>query len=205
MPAGPAHWGSYAGETLEKVMAVLVAQDFPDVRRRTPSSGDGGVDLYRLMDGGYHVTQVKGFAGRLGNNQKRQIKKSFERLTSNPRLDQPVVEVVFTGPTDLTEGEQRWFEELVAGAPFPCTWEGEVAWNGPRRAASLRHRLLLLRWSRACRPQQGRLGRCLLIGRRRQPFRGRCLWAPGVAEGAPQSGGSPTTSMTSSRHLSAAS
>lgn len=129
MPAGPAHWGSYAGETLEKVMAVLVAQDFPDVRRRTPSSGDGGVDLYRPVDGGYHVTQVKGFTGRLGSNQKRQIEKSFERLTSNPRLDRKVVEVVFTGPTDLTEGEQRWFDELVADAPFPCTWEGEVAWN----------------------------------------------------------------------------
>lgn len=137
MPAGPAHWGSYTGETLEKVMAVLVAQDFPDVRRRTPSSGDGGVDLYRSVDGGYHVTQVKGFSGRLGTNQRRQVEKSLERLRSDPRLDQSVVEVLFTAPIDLTEGEQRWFDELVADAPFPCTWEGEVAWNS--RAAQHPH------------------------------------------------------------------
>ena len=61
MSSGPIYWPSYPGEMLEAVMAVLVAQDRPDVLRRTPSSGDGGVDLVIPSATGYQSQQMRGF------------------------------------------------------------------------------------------------------------------------------------------------
>jgi hypothetical protein len=126
--AGPVHWGSYDGDFLEKVMAVLVAQDHPNTIRRTPSSGDGGVDLLIPADGGYEVEQVKGFTGRLDDGRKRQVKDSWDALVK-PRLDRPIVAWRLVVPIDPTSGEQVWFNKLVAGAPFPCEWRGEVHWH----------------------------------------------------------------------------
>ena len=42
MTIGPVSWGAYTGEFLEIVMAVLLAEEQPDLIRRTPASGDGG-------------------------------------------------------------------------------------------------------------------------------------------------------------------
>jgi hypothetical protein len=61
VPLGPVHWGSYPGEYVELAMAVLVAQDHPDTLRRTPASGDGGIDLMVPDAEGYEVRQVKRF------------------------------------------------------------------------------------------------------------------------------------------------
>jgi hypothetical protein len=129
MNVGPIHWGSYGGEFLETVMAVLVAQDCPDTLRRTPARGDGGVDLMIPEDGGYVVYQVKSFTGRLGGPQRRQVQKSWEIFREDPRLNRPVRAWYLVAPIDLTDSEHAWFEELTAGAPFPTGWRGEVYWN----------------------------------------------------------------------------
>jgi hypothetical protein len=114
---------------LEKVMAVLVAQDHRDVLRRTPSSGDGGVDLLIADGDGWHVRQVKGFTGRVDAGRRRQVQDSFEEVCEDPRLDRPITKWSLTVPIDPTSGEQEWFEGLTASAPFPCNWDGEVFWN----------------------------------------------------------------------------
>lgn len=127
--AGPVFWGSFTGETLEKAMAVLLAQDYSELLRRTPSSGDGGVDVLIQKDEGWHVHQIKGFVGRMDSNRRRKVEKSFETVCAEPRLNQPVVNWSLTVPIDPTSGEQEWFEALTSTAPFPCTWKGQVFWD----------------------------------------------------------------------------
>lgn len=126
---GPVYWGSYPGETLEKVMAVLISQREDRALRRTPSAGDGGVDILVESDKGWHVRQVKGFVGRLDGTRRRQVEDSLSTLLEDPRLSRPIVHWSLTVPMDPTSGEQEWFESLTADAPFPCDWEGEVFWH----------------------------------------------------------------------------
>lgn len=73
----PVNWGSYSGERLEKLMAVFVAQDYPDATRRTPSSGDGGVDILIPDDDSWHVRQVNTFTKRL---TQEMLDGVFERV-----------------------------------------------------------------------------------------------------------------------------
>lgn len=123
------YWGSYPGETLEKVMAVLVSQREGGALRRTPSAGDGGIDILVKTGEGWHVRQVKGFVGRLDGNRRRQVEDSLETLLEDPRLRLPVVRWSLTVPIDPTSGEQEWFDSLTADLEFPCDWEGEVFWH----------------------------------------------------------------------------
>ena len=118
-------------------MAVLVGQEHPGAIRRTPSSGDGGVDLLIDEGDGWHVRQIKGFVGRLDGNRRRKIEKSFADVLKDPRLGRPILRWSLTVPIDPTSGEQRWFEELTADASFPCNWDGEIYWHG--MAASQPH------------------------------------------------------------------
>jgi hypothetical protein len=111
------------------VMAVLVAQDHPGTIRRTPSSGDGGVDILIPDGDGFHVRQVKGYVGRIGARRKREIEESFKTVSRAPRLQRPITRWGLTVPIDPTSGEQDWFEQLTNDAPFPCDWDGEVFWN----------------------------------------------------------------------------
>jgi hypothetical protein len=127
---GPVNWGSYPGDTLEKVLAVLIGQDHKNIKRRTPSSGDGGVDILLPEGDGWHVRQVKGFSQRLTSPQKRQIKASLASAIADPRLDRPIVRWTLSMPTDFTSGEEAWFQELVSAAPFSCDSEGAVVWDG---------------------------------------------------------------------------
>lgn len=129
MAIGPVSWGAYSGDMLEKVFAVLIAQDHPSIKRRIPSSGDGGVDLFLPEAEGWHVRQVKGFAQRLKPSQKRQIEESLERVIADPRLDGPIARWTLSVPVDFTSGEEAWFNELASTASFPCDWEGAVFWD----------------------------------------------------------------------------
>jgi len=126
---GPVHWGAYPGEYLELVMAVLVAQDHPDTLRRTPASGDGGIDLMVPDGHGFEVRQVKRFTHRIGASERRQIKETWDTLRADPRLSRPITAYRLVVPVDPTPDEQEWFDNLVADSPWPATWRGEVHWH----------------------------------------------------------------------------
>jgi hypothetical protein len=126
---GPVDWGAHPGETLERVMAVLVAQDHPDTIRRTPASGDGGIDLLVPMDSGYAVHQVKRFTGRIRSGEQRQIEDSWRTVMEAPRLNRPIIAYTLVVPTDPTPNEQHWFEQLTQDAAFPVSWRGQVHWD----------------------------------------------------------------------------
>lgn len=126
---GPVDWGVHGGDLLEDVMAVFLAQNFPDVLRRTPSSGDGGVDILIEHHDGWEVLQIKGFNHRLGDAQRRQIADSWETFLDEPRLAGPISAWRLVCPVDLTSGEKDWFDELTANAPFEVSYRGRPFWN----------------------------------------------------------------------------
>jgi len=129
MSIGPVNWGSYPGEQLEAVMAVLLLQERPTSWRRTPSQGDGGVDVGEPHGDGYRIYQVKRFHERLTAKQKTQIRVSLDKVISDPRLDKPVREWVLVLPLDLTSSEERWFRDITGNAPFECNWRGRTFWD----------------------------------------------------------------------------
>lgn len=132
MIVGPIYWGAFPGETLEKVMAVLLGQDHPLALRRTPDRGDGGVDVLVETDGGWHVYQVKGFTGRMNAGRRRKVEHSLKAAIADPRLSgKPIERWTFAVPIDPTSTEQAWFDEIRSRAPFPCNWAGETPfWHG---------------------------------------------------------------------------
>ena len=129
MGVGPTHWGSFPGEMLEAVMAVLLLQERPSAWRRTPSSGDGGVDVVKPVDDGYHVFQIKGFHDRIGTSERRQIKKSLDSVRTDPRLPGPVLHWSLVVPTDLTSGEEQWLRGVLKDVSFTWDWKPKVFWD----------------------------------------------------------------------------
>lgn len=129
MTVGPVYWGSFPGDLLERVMAVLLFQERPRAWRRRPSQGDGGVDVVEPVDGGYHVFQVKGFTGRLTSSRRRQTQESLEQVRTDPRLDGPVVKWSLVLPTDLTSEEEAWFAEMTGETDFDSNWLGQTFWE----------------------------------------------------------------------------
>lgn len=126
----PIQWGAYSAETLEMTMAVLLHQSRPQSVHRTPSQGDGGVDVFEPDGDQFDVYQIKGFVGRLSEgSRKHQIEKSLRAATDDPRLPGPVRNWILVVPIDFTSGEEQWFEELTSGAPFSCSWRGETFWH----------------------------------------------------------------------------
>jgi hypothetical protein len=128
-PIGPVHWGSYPGDLLERVMAVLLFQERGTAWRRRPSQGDGGLDVGEPNAHGYHVYQIKGFTGSMTSSRQGQVRRSFERILNDPRLDRPVTGWSLVAPMDQTSEDEEWFRELTARAPVPCDWKGQVFWD----------------------------------------------------------------------------
>ena len=129
MAIGPIHWGSYSGEQVEQVMAVLLLQERPKAWHRKPSRGDGGVDVVEPVDGGYHVYQIKKFVDELESSDRAKIKHSLETVTSDPRLDKPVTHWSLVIPRDQTSGDEEWFRGITAEAGFESDWLGETFWH----------------------------------------------------------------------------
>lgn len=107
---GPINWGSYPGDMLEKVMAVLVAQDHRDVVRRTPSSGDGGVDLLIPDGDGWHGSRSHSVRGAKATGERvvRSARASVDESAGRAR---PASEALRTPST----------AHLMANAAHPRT------------------------------------------------------------------------------------
>jgi hypothetical protein len=112
-------------------MAVLLFQERPTAWRRRPSQGDGGLDVGEPNSRGYHVYQIKGFteSRSIRSSRQRQVRESFERILDDPRLDRPVTGWSLVAPIDQTSEDEEWFRELIAHAPFPCDWKGQLFWD----------------------------------------------------------------------------
>lgn len=125
----PGRLGCLPGRAVGTEHGRLLLQERRNARHRRPSQGDGGVDVYNPVDGGYHVYQIKRHAGSLTSRQKAKITKSLEQVRRTHRLNGPVLEWSLVLPLDPTSENDEWFDELTAGAGFPCGWLGRPFWD----------------------------------------------------------------------------
>jgi len=82
--------------------------------------------VYRETDDGWVVYQIKSFTSALRSAQWRQIRESWDTLTTHAaELGLRIAEWHLVLPLNPTEGDQRKLGELTAGASFPCCWQGQ--------------------------------------------------------------------------------
>ena len=114
------------------MVSVLLSRLYPDARRIDGKGGDGGrdVQIADARDGSIMgVFQLKGFTGRVGRSQRRQIERSLERAAElNPAKWTLVV------PIDPNPTELRWFDGLRSKYGFPLDWCGKT-WLDEKMAA----------------------------------------------------------------------
>jgi len=107
-------WTRYNGDDNESVVAMFISGDYPAAERINPSIGDGCIDVLVKTDK-TRVYQMKKFAGPLSTSQANQVKKSVDRLCTDPRVkDLQVDEWHLVMPWDATPlGNEE------VGAPRP--------------------------------------------------------------------------------------
>lgn len=118
-------WTRYNGDDIEALVAMFISGDYPAAERITPSVGDGGIDVLVKTDK-TRVYQVKQFTGPLSSGQKKQVKKSVDRLCTDPRVkDLQVDEWHLVMPWDATLETKKWVTEYVTGKGLPAPiWDG---------------------------------------------------------------------------------
>ena len=128
----PIRWEDVGHEKYEDMVSVLLSRLYPDARRIDGKGGDGGRDVHiaDARDGSIMgVFQLKGFTGRVGRSQRRQIERSLERAAElNPAKWTLVV------PIDPNPAELRWFDSLRAKYGFSLDWCGKT-WLDEKMAA----------------------------------------------------------------------
>ena len=104
-----------AREKFEELTAHLIRSESPDTDRVRIVRGDGGVDAHdgALSDPlGVDVYQIKFFPERIGDSQKAQIRRSFNRARKNK--DFRMKSWTLCLPIDMSFEEKQWFEDWKA-------------------------------------------------------------------------------------------
>ena len=128
----PIRWEDVGHEKYEDMVSVLLSRLYPDARRIDGKGGDGGrdVQIADARDGSIMgVFELKGFTGRVGRSQRRQIESSLRRATE---LNPPKWTLVV--PIDPNPSELRWFDSLRGKYGFSLVWCGKT-WLDEKMAA----------------------------------------------------------------------
>lgn len=105
-------------------MGILLRRRHPTAERITPSQGDEGLDIIMREPDGWTVHQVKKYATQPNASQRSKIKKSLDALIGRSDATTVIKAWQLVMPVNPTPPSLRWFTELTASAPFPCTWSG---------------------------------------------------------------------------------
>jgi hypothetical protein len=108
------HGPEGARAQFELLCDKLIRSELPQVCHVRVQRGDGGVDSYHsdLIDPkGIHIFQSKFFPAKIGEIQRQQIKKSFERCRSNPEFS--LKHWTLCLPIDFSVEEAIWFSNWV--------------------------------------------------------------------------------------------
>ncbi|WP_346845955.1 hypothetical protein [uncultured Rothia sp.] len=101
---GRIDWGAYSGEYIEAIIAMFIANEYPwRVEQVQPSQGDGGIDILINFSTGVNVVQVKKFSSSPNSSQKRQIKKSIDRIITDTRVNEyNILQYYIALPSNVT-------------------------------------------------------------------------------------------------------
>lgn len=122
------NWSDVDSNTYERMVAVLISTLNPTAERIDGAGGDGGRDIQLRRNGRLDLWELKSHTGRVGESQRRQVKRSLDRAaTLNPTSWKLVI------PIDPNPAEIGWFDGLRATYPFPLEWLGRM-WLDSRMA-----------------------------------------------------------------------
>jgi hypothetical protein len=123
--SNPVPWLDYSADQVEQLLAALLIRMMPTAERIDGSGGDGGVDVQVPVGDGWHVYEIKRFAGRLTRTQRRQIEESLQTAVRNQAH---MVAWTLVLPIDFTPAELSWFiSDLQRLSPVPIKWMGRTA------------------------------------------------------------------------------
>ncbi|MFD0300351.1 restriction endonuclease [Streptomyces sp. NPDC127123] len=126
-------WTRLSGDEVEEIVAILLSRENRRATRVRPSQGDGGIDVI-VPDGdgdSYSVYQIKKFTQNLENNEKKQISKSYNRLTTYVAEQGIVVSAWnLVMPLDPTNENRAWLSGVTEGASFGVDWLGLIFVDG---------------------------------------------------------------------------
>lgn len=109
----------------EDMIAVLIKRLHPDAVHVDGSGGDEGRDVQVPTADGLVIYELKSFSSRLNQGgRKDQVRRSLTRAAEHRPVSWRLV-----APINLTPGELRWFDALVASCDFPCEWRGRTWLN----------------------------------------------------------------------------
>jgi hypothetical protein len=119
-------WQELAADQIERFIAALIVRLHPGATAVDGAGGDEGADVVLIDADGQQVWEIKSFRERLGATQKRQIQQSLQTAVAKRS---PLAGWTLVLPLDLTPGEQRWFDKLLAStAPgVRGSWLGKTA------------------------------------------------------------------------------
>ena len=125
-------WITLEPTQTETIIAVMLCRLNPSAVRIRPSQGDGGIDVIQITPDGWIVDQIKYFAEKLDDNQKKQIFKSFGKVRAfAAEKGASIAEWHLVTPLDPTkENRLDWFRDITADADFACEWRGEAHVDG---------------------------------------------------------------------------
>ncbi len=115
-------WERLDPDTIERMSAVLLSLNNPDVQRIDGRGGDGGRDAqFRRADAGVDFYEIKSFADRIDSRRGRR--SQVERSLAQPAKRSPRSWTLVV-PVDPTDDEEAWFDRLRSRYDFPLAWWG---------------------------------------------------------------------------------
>lgn len=114
-------WERLDPDTIERMSAVLLSLDNPEVQRIDGRGGDGGRDAQFRGPDGIDFYEIKSFADRIDSRRGRRIQVERSLAQAAKRSPRSWTLVV---PVDPTDDEEAWFDGLRARYDFPLGWWG---------------------------------------------------------------------------------
>lgn len=113
-------WESLDPATVERAVKMLIRRLHPAAQGIDGSGGDAGQDVQWDAPGGLVIFEVKSYAARLSNNQKRKIKHSLTKAAGH----RPVRWVLVL-PLEPSPAEVMWFARLRSEfSEIALEWRG---------------------------------------------------------------------------------
>lgn len=124
-------WSRYEGDDIEAFAALCIYRERPRAVRIRPSQGDGGIDIYVMLDDGrVDIYQVKKHTQHLTSQQLYQIKKSYETVKTYAKSRQwRIATWYLLMPLEPTKENDKWLEELNKDDEFDAQWQGLTAFD----------------------------------------------------------------------------
>lgn len=122
-------WDELDPNLYERMVAVLIANIYPDAAEKIDGAGgDGGLDVQLRYEDRRDGFELKSFTGRMTSGRRTQVKRSLLKAAARGLRSWTLVV-----PIDATPAERTWFDALQPLIACPIEWRG-LNWLDARMA-----------------------------------------------------------------------